>query len=132
MRIEDVPPAALEDLVEDLADLRHDLGKYITFGVRFLGPDPAAGDLRAALEADLHRTARRPSGDEAAWEVWARLRPRGLDSDPDVRRIDAGVQRLASADLSGDAESLAAVAAEARAVAAATRSLHQRAVARLD
>jgi hypothetical protein len=132
MRVEDVSGADLEDLVDDLSDLRHDLGKYVTFGVRFLGPDPSESDLREALEGDLLRTARRPGGDEAAWQVWARLRPAELDDDPDVVRIDAGIAALRDADLSGGRAALEAAAATAREVADATRSLHRRAAARLD
>lgn len=132
MRVEDVPHTELEDLVEDLADLRHDLGKYVTFGVRFLGPDPAPADLRAALEGDLLRTARRGDATETAWQLWARIRPAGLADDPDVQRIDLGIRALEDADLSADAVGLAATAERARDVAEATRSLHRRAAIRLD
>jgi hypothetical protein len=132
MRVEDVPRSDLEDLVEDLADLRHDLGKYVTFGVRFLGPDPALEDLRSALQGDLLRTARRGEATETAWELWARVRPEGLDGDPDVERIDAGVQALRGADLSGGGAQLTAAAEQARGIAEATRSLHRRAATRLD
>ena len=79
MRVDDLPVEELEDLMEDLADIRHDLGKYLTLGARFLGPEPGVADLREALKGDLLRTARRTSGDETAWELWARLRPDGLD-----------------------------------------------------
>lgn len=132
MRVEDVPAAELEDLVEDLADLKHDLGKYVTFGVRFLGPEPGTEDLREALQGDLLRTARRPSGTESAWQVWARLRPDELDDDPDVQRIDSLVAALRGVDLAGDRATLDAAADRARAIAEATRSLHRRAAARLD
>lgn len=131
MRVEDVPTDQLERLVEMLADVRHDLGKYLTLGVRFAGEEPGEHDLREALRSDLLRTARRPSGDEAAWEVWARLRPEGLDADPDVQRIDAGIAVLEAAELSVPREGLMAVAAQAAAVSDATRSLHRRACARL-
>jgi ribosomal protein L12E/L44/L45/RPP1/RPP2 len=131
MRVEDVPEPELADLVEDLSDLRHDLGKYVTFGVRFLGPGPSVDDLRAALEGDLLRTARRGEVTETAWQVWDRLRPAGLDADPDVQRIDAGVAALQGVDLSGGEDQLTAAAEQARAVAEATRSLHRRAARRL-
>ena len=131
MRVEDVPASELADLVERLADIRHDLGKYLTLGVRFAGDDPGEEDLRDALRSDLLRTARRPSGDEAAWHVWARLRPAGLDADPDVCRIDAGVAALEAADLGAPRGALMELAAQAAAVADATRRLHRRACARL-
>ncbi|MEC7947924.1 MAG: hypothetical protein VX265_10175 [Myxococcota bacterium] len=132
MRVEEVPRGDLELLVEELSGLRHDLGKYVTFGVRFLGPEPCEADLRAALEGDLLRTHRGVDGDESAWALWARLRPVGLSADPDVQRIDAGIAALANADLGGDARSLASIAELARGVAAATRSLHRRAAERLS
>jgi hypothetical protein len=128
VNVEDISGSALEDLVEDLSDLRHDLGKYIVFELRFLGDEPGIVDLRGALRTDLLSTRRRGDATETAWAVWARLRPPQLDGDPDVRAIDALVERLATADLDGDEESLRAVAADARAVASATRRLHRRAV----
>jgi len=131
MRVEDVPASELADLVDALADVRHDLGKYLTLGVRFVGDDPGEDDLREALRSDLLRTARRASGDEAAWQVWARLRPVGLDADPDVCRIDAGIAALEAADLGAPRGTLVALAAQAAAVADATRSLHRRACALL-
>jgi len=129
MRVEDVPADQLDRLVETLACVRHDLGKYLTLGVRFAGEEPGEHDLREALRSDLLRTARRPSGDEAAWQVWGRVRPAGLDDDPDVRRIDAGIAALEAADLDVPLEALIAVAAQAAAVSDATRSLHRRACA---
>ena len=131
MRVDDLPLEELEDVVEDLADIRHDLGKYLTLGARFLGPEPGVADLREALKGDLLRTARRASGDETAWELWARLRPDGLDTDPDVQKIDEGIQALAMADLEGDRTVLEAAAACAVEVSQATRNLHRRAAVRL-
>ena len=131
MRVEDLPVEKLEEMVEDLADIRHDLGKYLTLGARFLGPEPGLADLREALKGDLLRTARRTSGDETAWELWRRLRPEGLETDPDIQRIDEGIQALATADLEGDRPVLEAAAACAVEVAQATRSLHHRAAVRL-
>ena len=97
MRVEDVPVEALADLGEDLADLRHDLGKYVTFEVRFAGREAAETEaLRAALQRDLLRTYSRQGADQAAWEVWARLRPALLDGDPDVAEIDAALGAYAA------------------------------------
>ena len=97
MRVDDLPVEELEDVVEDLADIRHDLGKYLTLGARFLGPEPGVADLREALKGDLLRTARRASGDETAWELWAAC-VQILDTDPDVQKR-RGIQALAMADL---------------------------------
>lgn len=131
MSVESFSGSELEDLVEDLSDLRHDLGKYVVFELRFLGDGPGVEDLRAALRADLLSTRRRGDATETAWAVWARLRPGQLDGDPDVQSIDALVERLATADLDGDEASLHAIAAVARRVADGTRRLHRRAADRL-
>lgn len=128
MRLSDIPAGDLPDLIEDLGDLRHDLGKYITLEVRFLGPDPGTEALRAALRADLHQTAKRGDEVRSAWEVWASLRPAALDGDVDLLRIEASLQALRDVDLSGDRSALEQAADLARDVAEATRSLYRRAV----
>ncbi len=122
----------LEDLVDDLADLRHDLGKYVTFEVRFLDPAAPDADLRAALRRDLLETRRGADGAESAWDLWARLRPGILDGDPDVALLDDLLARLRAVDLDGPRPALDSAAALAREVAAVTRRLHGRARDRLD
>ena len=129
MKLEDISPDALPELIEDLTDLRHDLGKYITFEVRFLGPDPDTESLRAALRADILQTAKRGEQISSAWEVWAGLRPAALAEDPDVARIEAALAGLRHVDLAGDQDTLQQAADLARQVAEGTRSLHRRAVA---
>ncbi len=82
----------MNELVERLSRLKHDLGKAISFQLRFLGGslDPAA--LREALLQDLGRTRRGPSGESDAVEVWSALRP-GLaelaPDDPELAALDA-------------------------------------------
>lgn len=132
MPLDAVTGEDLEDLVDDLADLRHDLGKYITFEVRFLEDPATDDDLRAALRRDLLETRRGAAGTEPAWDVWARLRPARLDGDPDVAALDDLLARLRDADLDGPRATLDAAADLAREVAATTRRLHRRALDRLD
>ncbi len=129
MRLEDVPAEALDELIEDLSDLRHDLGKYITFEVRFLGAEPETEALRAALRADILRTHQRGEEHSAAWQVWERLRPVMLEGDADFRRIEECLATLRSLDLAGPRAELEQAAALAGAVAEATRSLFRRAAA---
>lgn len=132
MRLEDVPVDELEALVEQLSDLRHDLGKYVCFEARFLPAEPDGAALSAALRADLLQTRRRGDAVESAWALWRRLRPGLLDGDPDVTALDHDVAALEAASLDGTVTELAAVAARARAVSGRCRALHTRARARLE
>lgn len=127
-----MPADQLEELVEDLADLRHDLGKYVCFEARFVADPGDRAALRAALQADLRRTRRRGAEVEGVGGVWARLRPTALEGDPTVQRLDAAVAQLASADLDAPDARLADLAAQARAVSQACRDLHGRARARWE
>ena len=99
MRLEGIATEELEGLVERLSDIRHDLGKYITFEVRFLGPGPQQGDLREALRSDLYRTHQRGDVYLSAWEVWEKLRPLVLEGDPDVVAIDEALLLLRDVNL---------------------------------
>ncbi len=90
--------------------LRHDLGKYVAFQVRWLPDPPAVEELRQALQADLARTRQQGASFESAPSIWARLRPAlvgeqpleaeqrvRLAADPDLVVIDAalaGIQEL--------------------------------------
>ena len=132
MRVEDLDAAALEALVEQLDAIRHDLGKYIGFETRFLGEDPAEGDLRRALKADLLTTRRDGGSTETAWDLWARLRPSVLDGDPDVVVVDDAVAALRVVDLAGPLDELRRAAILAREVSVATRSLARRGRLALD
>jgi hypothetical protein len=129
--VEDLDPAALAALLPRLVDLRHDLGRYIVFEQRFAGADAELGALRAAVQSDLLRTRRGPAGDRSAWELWEELRPAALARDPDVVAIDAAIERLRDADLSGPEAALRAAAADAALVGEATTRLLRRARARL-
>lgn len=129
-----VESLALDDLAalaDRLADLRHDLGKYIRFETRFVEDNADLGALRDALRADLLATRRRGDQLEPAVAVWARMRPVELDGDPDVVAIDAAMARLSSFDPSAPEPALREAATLAREVSEATRRLHTRARARL-
>ncbi len=131
MQVEDAGAEALEALVKELVDIRHDLGKYVCFEVRFVGLDCGDEALREALESDLRRTrsARGPDGrdlNESAWDLWARLRPSTLADDPDVRKIDALVAELQAADLGADGPVLRKAAESALEVGVLTRRLLDR------
>lgn len=103
-------PLAHAALVETVARLKHDLGKYVCFQARWLAPDASFDDVRAALEADLLATRRGPDGVVSAPDVWAGLRaplvgaeplPGGsvvdLSAHPELRRIDAAMVTVTEA-----------------------------------
>ena len=125
MRVEDVDIAALDELVEDLADLRHDLGKYIGFESRLAEPS----QLRSALSKDLFATRQHGERSETCWELWARLRPAALGDDPDVLAIDRALDALRIDLASADDRALEEARDRAAAVTAATKRLHARALA---
>ena len=125
MRVEDVDSAALDDLVDDLGDLRHDLGKYIGFESRMSAPS----QLRVALAKDLFATRQHGERSESCWELWARLRPAALDDDPDVVAIDRALAALRFDLETADDRALEEARDRASAVTAATKRLHARALA---
>ena len=123
----------LEDLSDALADVRHDLGKYITFEVRFIGLDADTAALRQALRADLLQTDKRGARVEAAWSVWDRLRPEELDDDPDVLAIDVAIAGLRALEIDTlEREGLLSAAAVARDIQARCAALFRRCQAELD
>lgn len=131
VRVEELPVDRLDDLLPDLEDLDHDLGKYIVLQTRFCGLDAADAELREALRADLLATRQRGDRRWTAWELWATLRPAGLDADPRVRRLDVLLAELSTARFDGDRESLLAIAGRADEVRRTCRALLDAARARL-
>ncbi len=129
MRVEALPPAVLAPLVEVLADIRHDLGKYICFEQRFLAADAPLDQRRAALIADVGQTRRSGERVESAMDLWARMRPAQLDGDEDVDFIDAEMGLLSQLWQATDPSDVERALAAAQAIARATRSLHGRALA---
>jgi len=97
-----------EALAEYVARVKHDLGKYVSFQVRWLAPDAPVAERRAALLADLTATRRGPEGSWDAPSLWAALRPAlvgevtlpggprvDLSADPLVQRIDQAIAVIA-------------------------------------
>lgn len=137
MMVEAIPDAQLDDLVECLGAIRHDLGKYMAFELRFVGLDAPSEALRRALNTDLLATMRRRTEDggeivESAWVLWRRLRPEALSDDPDVRSIDRAMSVLETSDLDASGTTLRQTAELALAVSTTTRRLSDRARARVQ
>lgn len=106
------------DLIEIVAALKHDLGKYSSWMSANLGDDEWEGSLSDtlvdALRRDLLRTRTRRDGTpESAWEVWERLRgelPSPLPA-PELEAVEAAVEVLRGAEpaLREDREALSAL-----------------------
>jgi hypothetical protein len=107
IRLEVVPAASVSALQEQLAALRHDLGKYVVLQLRWLPPEPDDDELREALRADLARTRSGRGQVESAVELWARLGapllgrealPDGslvdLAADEDVKALEDALGRI--------------------------------------
>ena len=146
--------SALADLTDDRADalraltarLKHDLGKYIAFGARWLPDDAPLAERRDALRSDLVGTRRGPDGVQDALAVWEPYAlaltgqaplPDGpaldLSDDPDVVRLIADMAALAELvpALRDDPDSVGAVAVDdgltlTRRVSRSCRDLHRR------
>lgn len=73
--------------LEFVARARHDLGKYVAFQTRCLGPQASVGDVRSALDVDLNATRSTPRQGCAA--VWQNLRAGFVSTGVDPREIDA-------------------------------------------
>ena len=128
-------------IIESIAALKHDLGKYSSWISANLADaaweGPVSDTLVEALESDLLRTRRLPGGEpEAVWEVWARL-GRGLlghaELEPELGAVAAAVGALQAAEAplrAGDRVALAPRVAEIRAaqrtIRAALLQLHRR------
>ena len=64
----------LEEKLELLDDLLHDLGKYIAFPLQMLPKDATDGEFRAALDQALHVTRKGPMGVQSASDIWLNFR----------------------------------------------------------
>lgn len=128
--------------LEHAARVKHDLGKYVAFQLRWLPPDAPLADRVDALRADLLSTRRGPDGAVDAPTLWAELRaplvgevplPGGahvnLSNDPAVVAIDAAIAEIRDVVAGLDGADVALVEAGTRAalaVAEAARDLHRR------
>ncbi len=116
----------LNDHLDALEDLNHDLGKYICFESRFVDDTAPDAELRSALCTDVFETHRASDGVLSAWQVWQRLRPAALMEREEVRAIERALSRLGELQLRenrGSREELVEARALCREVAANTRSL---------
>ena len=131
MLLEQLSPESLTATTLQLERLRHDLGKYITLSVRFAGEAASAEDLMDALRADLLRTSSLNGQHEDAWTLWDRLRPSGIDEEPEVGTIDGLLGQMREVDLEGTLalDEIRSLCIAARSIAAATKDLHARALA---
>lgn len=127
-----------EDLLELVAALKHDLGKYVAWTSANLDDasweGPLADELVDALRADLLETRKHGERREAAWEVW-----RGFEADlpeplePELEKVRSAVgelERVGPALAADDRPAIAAERATIRAaqqdIRAQLRSLHRR------
>lgn len=126
------------DLLEQVAALKHDLGKYVAWTSANLDDalwdGPVGDDLLAALRADLLETRKHHERRETAWELWRDYEhtlPRPLE--PELEAVAAAVaqlERVGSALANGDREVLARERARIRAaqqdIRLQLRNLHRR------
>lgn len=124
-------PDQLRPLVEHLARLKHDLGKYICFRQRWLPEDADPATVRDALAADLLQTRSGPAATVDARQVWQEFSPwfhdEGLHEQPDGAALVAGLERLwpvLDALAADDEVDLARATADCREVSERIRSLH--------
>ena len=125
---------------EQVAALKHDLGKYVAWMSANLGEDcwqgPVRDELIEALRRDILRTRSAADGaSEAAWELWSRFTadwPRPLPA-PELVEVEAAVAVLrahAPALAAGDREIIAAARPQLRAaqqtIRAGLQQLHRR------
>lgn len=130
------------DLLEQVAALKHDLGKYVAWTSANLDDalwdGPLDNELIAALRADLLATRKHGERREAAWEVWRSFEaelPRPLE--PELERVAAAVarlERIGPALAAEDRPTIARARPDIRAAQQDIRSqllvLHRRLVAR--
>lgn len=130
----------LAELAEQVAALKHDLGKYVAWMSANLGDElwrpPVRDELLAALQRDLLRTRTDAAGaPETAWEVWSRFAAgrSDLPPEPELREVAAAVATLHAAEPAlreGDRAALAPVLGDIRAaqqaIRAALQQLHRR------
>ena len=61
----------IDEQLELLDDLLHDLGKYIALPINMLPKGAHVEEFRLALEAALKRTRNGPTGAQSARQLWA-------------------------------------------------------------
>ena len=133
-------------LVQHCARIKHDLGKYVAFQVRWVAADAPLAERCAALEADLKATRRGPDGTVDAPTLWRELRAPlvgdvaladgttvDLSAEPLVATIDAAMATITAVISALDAGTVGDVDVDrgtdaAKTVAEACRELHRSAM----
>ena len=114
-----------DDLLDALADLQHDLGKYIAMPLRMLPVEADEAAVRDALERALRRTRSGREGVQSARDLWTAFVaeiPAGL---PALADLEAAVARALAWDTAlddGAAIDRARLEADFEAVGAAARA----------
>jgi hypothetical protein len=85
-------------MMEVLAALNHDLGKYVAFQLRCLPEDAPLGELEEALRADVMQTRCSAQQTENALEVWQRLRVQIVGLEQDESHHLTSLQEFAALD----------------------------------
>ena len=131
---------AVADFPEQVAALKHDLGKYVAWMSANLGDDywhgPVRDELIEALRRDVLRTRSAADGTvETAWELWSRFAaewPRPLPA-PELVDVEAAVDVLrvhGPALVNGDRDAIAGARLPIRAaqqtIRSALQQLHRR------
>ena len=132
MTLEQLDHAAWIQIESTIRAIRHDLGKYICFEQRFIVSEGDSEELRRALVSDLYRTRRIGDDAEDCGQVWARIRPAELDSDPDVKVIDQAIRDILGGNMNGSMEELQRLSVLAQEVRDASRRLMDRWLSRQE
>ena len=126
MRLEEISIEERLDLLPVLNAVRHDIGRYICFELRFVEDRSNVAELRRALRSDVLCTRKNGEQVESCLELWLRLRPSRLDGDPDFVIIDTAIHDIMSVDLDGTIQDLHRACALAETIRDASRRLHAR------
>jgi hypothetical protein len=110
------------DLLEQVAALKHDLGKYVAWTSANLDDalwdGPIGDELITALRADLLETRKHGDRREAAWEVWRSFEPtlpRPLEPELEaVAKAVAQLEQVGSALAANDRSIIAGARAHIR------------------
>jgi len=71
MQMIDSQAIAADDILDALADLKHDLGKYLRLPFGMLPADASHEMISEALDTAINRTRTGPSGVRCAASIWA-------------------------------------------------------------
>jgi hypothetical protein len=119
-----------QELLDVLADLQHDLGKYIRLPISMLPRDASPAELREALATALLRTRQSPRGTRSARAIWQEFETEaGADARayPSYTALEAAVERALAWEMTAAREAAvidrAALESDLAAVSSAIRKL---------